>query len=142
MGRYQARELLDDAEPAPELSLTDLDGRHHRLSDLRGQTVLVHFFAPWCGVCRFEADNWGRVQATHPELRVLAVALAWEQRADLEAFFGGTRPNHPVLLGSAVEQAAWRVSAFPTHYLINPDGRIIWQSTGYTPTVGFWLRLL
>ena len=142
VGRYQARDLLHDADRAPELALTDLDGRAHRLSDLRGQKVLVHFFAPWCGVCRIEADNWDRVQATHPDLRVLAVALAWDRRADVEAFFGDTRPNHPVLLGGAAEQAAWRVSVFPTHYLLDADGRIVWQSTGYTPTVGFWLRLL
>ena len=142
VGRYQARALLDDATPAPSLELTDLAGRHHRLADLRGQKVLVHFFAPWCGVCRFESDNWDRVQTSNPDLRVLAVALGWTERREVEDFFGASPPNHPVLLGTDADQSAWRVSVFPTHYLLDEEGRVVWQAAGYTPTVGFWLRLL
>jgi thiol-disulfide isomerase/thioredoxin len=142
VGRFQARDLLPDAVEAPTFSLRDLAGEPWRLEALRGHKVLVHFFAPWCGVCRFEADNWDRVQASHPELRVIAIALGWESPAEVRAFFGDSLPGHPVLLGGEAEQQAWRVSAFPTHYLLDEEGRVLWQASGYTPTVAYWLRLL
>jgi thiol-disulfide isomerase/thioredoxin len=142
VGRFQARDLLADETVAPGLARIDLAGQRVDLETLRGRKVLVHFFAPWCGVCRMESDNWDRVQATHPNMRVLAVALAWEDAADVRSFFGEALPNHPVLLGQEADQAAWRVTSFPTHYLLDEHGRIIWQGAGYTPTVAFWLRLL
>lgn len=142
IGRYQSRHLLADDQVAPAFRLADLDGAQRALSDYRGKVVVLQFFAPWCTVCSLESDNWARIQSWRPDVQVLAVALAWEDKASVLEFVGDDRGRYPVLLGTDTVQEAYKVDSFPTHYIIDAEGRIAWQGSGYTPTVGMLLRLL
>ncbi len=63
-------------EVAPDFDLTLIDGSHVRLSELRGQVVVLNFWATWCGPCRAELpllDQYYRIQGKHG-LKVFAVA--------------------------------------------------------------------
>jgi peroxiredoxin len=142
VGRFQARRLLDDATRAPDFSLPDLDGQIHALSEFRGKKVLIQFFAPWCTVCRLESDNWARIQQWRSDITVVGVALAYEDRASVEAFVGDDRGAYPVLLGTDAIQRAYKVESFPTFYVLDEEGHITSQSVGYTTTLGLLARLL
>src|SRR5690349_21516097 len=47
---------------APELTLTDLNGRTVRLSDYHGKVVLINFWATWCPPCRAEMPDLVKLQ--------------------------------------------------------------------------------
>ena len=143
VGRYQARNLLDDDVAAPAFSLRGLDGKDHALSDYRGKVVVLQFFAPWCTVCRVESDNWARIQGIHSdEVQVLAIALSYENVQSVVEFMGDDLGAYPVLLGNDQTRQAYRIESFPTHYILDKDGRITSQSAGYTTTLGYLMRLL
>lgn len=142
MGRFQARHLLEDGTK-PSFSLQDLDGKSHRLEDYRGKVVVLQFFAPWCGVCRLESDNWARIQRIESEkIQVLAVALSYESIEDVIEFIGEDRGAYPVLLGNPGIQEQFRIQSFPSHYILNKDGEVVSQSAGYTSTLGYLMKLL
>ncbi|WP_338023565.1 peroxiredoxin family protein [Archangium primigenium] len=58
---WQTRRLPVGA-PAPDFTLRGLDGQPVRLSALRGQRVVLAFWAPWCGVCKAESSTLSWLQ--------------------------------------------------------------------------------
>ena len=110
----------------PSLALKDLQGQMHKLSDYRGQVVLVQFWATYCVPCRTEMPSMNRLQdklASKP-FKILAVDMA-EETAEVMAFVKQVKPKFTILLdedGAALQR--WKVFAAPASFIIGPDGDI------------------
>ncbi|QYK50532.1 MAG: TlpA family protein disulfide reductase [Anaerolineales bacterium] len=108
---------------APEFVLPNLDGEQVRLSDLRGQRVLLNFWATWCGPCRQEMPA---IQAryNHGDFAVLAVDFG-ETRQQVQRFIDEIGVDLPVLLDADGNvQELYRVRGYPTTFFIDAQGVI------------------
>lgn len=119
-----AAEPWPAGRPLPPLAATDLAGRQWDLAALRGQPVLVNFWATWCPPCKEEMPT---LQTLHElesgRLTVLAVNVREGPRR-VRRYLQSAGLTLPVLPDPDGEiTRAWDMTVFPTTVLIDASGR-------------------
>lgn len=125
---------VPDKPAVKDFTLTDVNGKRHRLSDYRGKIVLVNFWATWCPPCRREIPSMQRLwqQLKGNDFVMLAVDVA----EDDDTVFGfsfamGTEITFPVLLDrDASVSESWPVIGLPTSFVVDRDGRLVYRAVG------------
>jgi peroxiredoxin len=143
-----SKSLLPEGRQAPDFSLQTSTGKIVRLSDYRGKTVLLEFFATWCPHCQAEARHLLQLSATLAphEIAFLSVNADSEDAPSLYAFeryFGITWPSllDPGSPAGSFKQAggagpitqAFGVALYPTFFIIDARGRVAWRGDREQP---------
>ena len=125
---YESIEALDVAH---DFMLPKLDGGVVRLSELRGQWVLVNFWATWCAPCRAEMPYLEHLASEHAsDLTVLAVNMR-EPPAVVASFVAELGLDLPILLQpDDATLLAYDVRGLPVSVLIDPDGMVALRAVG------------
>ena len=120
-------------ELAPDFELTSIDGTPFRTLDLRGEVIVLNFFATWCGPCQLELPHlqaiWNEFRS-NDDFRMLVVGRK-ESHDSVKAF----QQEHGFTFPMASDRDASIFNKFasqsiPRTYLISPQGTIIYQWTG------------
>ena len=122
--------------PAPDFVLKSLSGENFRLSEYRGQVVMVSFWATWCGDCRTQLAELNDWYSTYQGagLQLLAVSLDrdWDDFSKTAGTLGLT---YPVLYDPNLEVSKlYDVSSMPVAVLIDRDGVVRDVIEGYRRT--------
>lgn len=125
-------------EPAPEFRLEDLDGNQVSLASLKGKTVILDFWATWCGPCIGSFPGMKRAVEKHkddPTVTFLFVNT-WEREEDREKNARDyiTENEYPfrVLLDTEDKVVeAFQVRGIPTKFVIDKNGNIRFTKIGY-----------
>ena len=138
-GSDESNENENEVPPAPDFTLTDQYGVKHTLSDYRGKTVFLNFWATWCPPCRAEMPD---IQAIYeetlkqkdPDLVILGVAFpGYGKETDEEGIRDFLEENgytYPVLMDTdASLMLPYYINAYPTTYMIDREGNVY----GYVP---------
>jgi peroxiredoxin len=132
---------MDSADSAligqslPAVSLSDLDGKTHRLSDYRHHRLLLNFWASWCVPCLEEMPALNQLQAKFGERAPTVIGIAMDEPARVRSFLAAHPVKYPILLGrldppSTSLQLGNTREVLPYSVLIDADGRILATQTG------------
>ncbi len=115
---------LQPGELAPNFRFVLEDGRHSSLHELRGQPVVINFWATWCGPCRREMPEFVEASEAHEGLVILAVNTQ-EKLKVVEPFAQEFAITMPVIRDESGDiKELYEVSGMPTSIFIGRDGRV------------------
>ncbi len=128
--------LTKTGQPAPLFTVPTLGGTDFVLADHKGQVVLVNWFATWCGPCKAEMPALkGRVWekfGTNPAFAMVSVSRG-EDAAKVGPFVKERGLQWTIGLDAGKAAYGLYAAAYiPRNYVIGRDGRIVYQSEGFT----------
>jgi len=129
-------------EPAPEVTLKDLDGNDAKLNQYKGKVVLVNFWATWCDPCYIEIPWLIEMQQKYEAkgFTVLGISMDEEGQSAVAPFLAKERfnvngqklpMNYPIVIGNdEVADKFGGLLGYPTSFLISRDGKIVKKVQG------------
>jgi len=120
----------DDAKrQTADFTLQDLQGKPWHLRDLRGNVVLVNFWATWCPPCRKEMPDLQALYDKYKDQGFLVLSISDEEVAKVSPFVSERKISYPVLLdpGRKVNDA-FVVEGIPKTFVYDREGKMVAQS--------------
>jgi peroxiredoxin/outer membrane lipoprotein-sorting protein len=130
--------LLAEGTLAPDFTVYNANGKPVKLSDYRGKTVVLDFWATWCWPCNQSLPHAEEVARSYRDKDVVTLAVAiWDSRAGFDAWL--SKHHYPDIdfaidpqpQGKDAATALYHVSATPTAYVIDAEGKVVRTIAGF-----------
>jgi thiol-disulfide isomerase/thioredoxin len=121
--------------PAANFTLKSASGENFRLSEYRGQVVLINFWASWCGPCRQEMPHLDSIQQKYQGLGFTVFGVNVEKdRAMADKVLRDIPVSFPILFDAENKVSeVYDVDAMPATVLVDRNGDIRFMHRGYKP---------
>jgi peroxiredoxin len=112
-----------------DFTLVDLNGKNWTLKSLRGNVVLVNFWATWCPPCRKEMPDLEAVYQRFERRGLVILAITDEEESKVKPFIAESKFSFPVLLdpGRKVNELL-TVEGIPKSFVYDRDGKLVAQA--------------
>ncbi len=120
---------------APDFTLKSASGENLRLSELRGEVVMINFWASWCGPCRQEMPLLEELYNQYSPMGFTIVGVNVEEDSSKAREMLKDIPvNFPVVFDNkSTVSRLYDVVAMPSTVLVDRDGNIRYLHRGYKP---------
>ncbi|GAJ97259.1 peroxiredoxin [Geomicrobium sp. JCM 19055] len=119
---------LSPGDQAPNFELETMSGETIRLSDYRGERVILNFWATWCPPCRAEMPDMQEIhEDADADVEIIAVNTTNSETSieNVEEFVDELQLTFPIPLDTSAEVAnEYLVQVMPTTYFIDREGRV------------------
>lgn len=130
---YAASEKISGK--APNFTLKSRSGKNIKLSELRGEVVMLNFWASWCGPCRQEMPLLEKIHKKYKRLGFTLLGVNVEENSnDAKNYLKDVKVTFPILFDRTQKTSElYNVSAMPTTILIDRNGNKRFLHRGYKP---------
>jgi len=102
-----------------------------KLSDFKGKTVLLNFFATWCPPCRSEIPTIVKFANNHKNnFVVIGVNMSQGNGQDIQSFIKEFDIKYPIIDGTMQIASSYSIMGLPTSLVIDPNGRLVATQIG------------
>lgn len=147
---FQEMTMLDDGEISA-IHNNKSAYEPFQLPTLMGDTVLLenrnkftvlYFFAPWCHICHFSIENLEDIYLQNHDVNVIAIALDYVSVEEVTEFSKQHQLTFPIALGNTAVKNSFKISGYPSYYVLDEENNIVSKSKGYSTKLGLYLRTL
>jgi len=123
---------LYQGDPAPDFAEPDIFGKQTvALKSLRGELVVLNFWATWCAPCRQEIPALEQLEKAYPGRVAVIGASVFCSNSDTERFYRQYDLNYPVFYGSWDLMGKYgKLFAIPTTFIIDRQGKVVARVVG------------
>jgi thiol-disulfide isomerase/thioredoxin len=124
--------FFNNPTPVPSFSVRDLDGRPITADSLKGKVTIVNFWATWCPPCRAEMPDLVKLQERYrDQLQIIGISQDEAPAASVKEFAISHDLNYPIVMTTPeLEKIFSGVSAIPTSFIVDRDGKIVQKHVG------------
>ena len=118
---------------APDFVLKGMDGRNLRMSEYRGQVVLVNFWARWAGDSRQEMPALDRINTTYGRAGLVVIGVSIdEDLARAREFAGAMKVSYPILFDTGSDIGRdYQLQKMPMTILVDRAGIVRYSNVGF-----------
>ena len=117
----------------PDLEMAGADGGSIRLSQLKGNVILLNVWATWCGPCRLELPVVQRMYDRYSDRNFVVLAVNVDaDRNRIDPFMKRNNISLPVYYASPEDAAQMTAAGIPSTFIIGPDRTLLDQMVGYS----------
>ncbi len=132
---YKSQDL--NKETLPNLSTKLINNKLYSTDTTK--PLLVHLWATWCPTCSLEAANIQRISQTY---QVITIAVKSGTDLDIKKYLDKGGFDFNVINDKHSEFAKkFKISAYPTTFIYDKNGDLLFSEVGYTSTLGLYLRM-
>ena len=118
----------------PDLEMAGADGGSIRLSQLKGNVILLNVWATWCGPCRLELPVVQRMYDKYSDRNFVVLAVNVDaDRNRIDPFMKRNNISLPVYYASPEDAGQMTAGGIPSTFIIGPDRILIDHMVGYSP---------
>jgi thiol-disulfide isomerase/thioredoxin len=113
-----------------DFKYSDLDGKEHKLSELKGKVLFLNFWATWCGPCVAELPSIAALIEKTKDSPVVFLCFSSENPDKVKKFLAKKGLKLPVFFYSGKPPAAYCTDGIPATFIVGADGKLAFDDVG------------
>jgi peroxiredoxin len=116
-----------------DFTLQSIDGESYTLSELKGNVIIVDFWATWCPPCRNSIPALSKLYDKYHERGFMILGISTEDVNTLIEYRDAQQIPYPILSATNEVVKAYEVTAIPKMFFFDKTGAVRKTQTGYSP---------
>ncbi len=119
---------------AKPFNVTDVNGNKYSLEKLKGKIIVMNFWFVECKPCVMEIPDLNKLVEKYKDKEVVYLGFAINKTLELNSFLRKKEFKYHIIPDSREVINSYKISAYPTHIIINKNAEIVFSTSGLGPT--------